>query len=87
MLRGDYVIIKISGNKIKDENQKNIDNNYYNGRKFGNFSLNIPLKIEGFTIKKEETNIKKKRWNLYINFPIRRNKNKRSIFTEKIINF
>ena len=60
MLRGDYIIIKISGNKIKDENQKNIDNNYYNGRKFGNFSLNIPLKIEGFTIKNEETKIEKK---------------------------
>ena len=60
MLRGDFIIIKISGNKIKDENQKNFDNNHFNERKFGRFSLNIPLKLKGFTIKNEETNIKKK---------------------------
>ena len=56
---GEYVIIKISGTKENEDNQENIESNFNNGRKFGNFSLTIPLKQEGFIIKNEQTKIEK----------------------------
>ena len=56
---GEYVIIKVSGTKENEDNKNNIESNFYNGRKFGQFSLNIPIRQEGFTIKNEETKIEK----------------------------
>ena len=49
---GQYTIIKINGKKEKDVNSE-ITNSFFNGREFGNFSLDIPVKQEDFVIKNE----------------------------------
>ena len=49
---GEYTIIKINGKKEKDVNSE-ITNSFFNGREFGNFSLDIPVKQEDFVIKNE----------------------------------
>ena len=60
ILKGEYVIIKIKGIKEEDEQQKNIENTFYNERKFGKFYLSIPLNQDGFTIKNAPPKIEKK---------------------------
>ena len=67
---GEYVIIKISGTKENEDNQENIESNFNNGRKFGNFSLTIPLKQEGFIIKNEQTKIEKNDGIFILSFPL-----------------
>ena len=47
---GEYTIIKIRGIKNKDTFPK-LEDNIYNNREFGEFSLEIPLKTEDFLIK------------------------------------
>ena len=51
---GEYTIIKINGRKEKDGNLEMENCNIYNGRDFGNFSVNIPIKQEDFVIKNEK---------------------------------
>ena len=51
---GEYTIIKINGIKEKDGNIDLENSNVYNGREFGNFSVNIPIKQEDFVIKNEQ---------------------------------
>ena len=43
---GEYTVIKISGNKIKDIEPKELKENIFNSREIGDFSLDIPLKSE-----------------------------------------
>ena len=59
ILKGEYIIIKIKGNKEEDEQIKNIENTFYNERKFGKFYLSIPLNQDGFTIKNAPPKIEK----------------------------
>ena len=59
-LIGEYVIIKIEGNKLEDDMSAKIENNIFNGREFGNFYLEIPIKQEDFYIKNESPIIDKK---------------------------
>ena len=51
---GEYTIIKINGIKEKDGNLDLENSNVYNGREYGNFSVNIPIKQEDFVIKNEQ---------------------------------
>ena len=51
---GEYTIIKINGIKEKDGNIDLENSNVYNGREYGNFSVNIPIKQEDFVIKNEQ---------------------------------
>ena len=50
---GEYTIIKINGRKEKDVNINMENNHIFNGREFGKFSLDIPIKQEDFVIKNE----------------------------------
>ena len=62
-LSGEYIIIKITGDKYKDEDEnENPELMSYNfdGREFGHFSLDIRLKQEDFYIKNESPKIEKK---------------------------
>lgn len=59
-LNGEYIVIKITGIKEKDEIIGNITNDLYNRREYGKFSLDIPLKQEDFYIKNEKPKIDKK---------------------------
>ena len=49
---GEYNTIKIFGSKINDLNITRGNNSFNNGREFGEFSLEIPIKQDGFVIKK-----------------------------------
>ena len=40
---GEYHIIKISGEKIKDKEPENIEENIFNMREYGHYSIEIPL--------------------------------------------
>ena len=57
---GEYIIIKLTGIKEKDEEPARIEDNIFNGREIGKFSLDIPLKYEDFIIKHEKPKIEKK---------------------------
>ena len=46
---GEYVFIHLNGCKYKEDDE-DIKSNLYNERKYGNFSLNIPIKQENFVI-------------------------------------
>ena len=46
---GEYVFIHLNGCKYIEDDE-DIENNLYNERKYGNFSLNIPIKQENFVI-------------------------------------
>ena len=41
---GEYIFIKISGKKERDEESSKIEDKIFNGREFGHFSLDIPIK-------------------------------------------
>ena len=58
-LNGEYIIIKIRGDKEKDMSVENVENNFYNGREFGKFSLDIPFKQDDFYLKNERPKILK----------------------------
>ena len=57
---GEYIIINLTGIKEKDEEPARIEDNIFNGREIGKFSLDIPLKYEDFIIKHEKPKIEKK---------------------------
>ena len=57
---GEYNIIKLNGTKKKDKEPEKLSDNIYNCREFGDYSLNIPLKIEDYLIKNQEYKIEKK---------------------------
>ena len=57
---GEYTIIKISGNKEKDKDPLKTGDNFFNGRENGEFSLDIPLKLENnYIIRNEKPKIVK----------------------------
>ena len=53
---GDETIISIRGNKNKDRQPKEPNYNLFNIREFGEFEVNIPLKVEEFKISKTRPN-------------------------------
>ena len=55
-----YNTIKIKGNKKKDKEPAKIEDNIFNTREFGDFSIDIPFKSEEFLFKNEEPEIKQK---------------------------
>jgi HSP20 family molecular chaperone IbpA len=52
--RGEYTIIPINGEKIKDNIPQKIEENLYTTREFGKFEVNIYLQTEKFSIKNEK---------------------------------
>ena len=48
---GENTMIKLQGNKKPDQSPKKLDDNLYNIREFGFYSIEIPLKTEDFMIK------------------------------------
>ena len=51
---GEYNTIIIFGSKVNDLNITRGNNSFNNGREFGEFSLEIPIKLDGFVIKNEK---------------------------------
>ena len=57
---GEYKVIKVVGNKKRDKEPEKLEDNIYNNREFGEFSLDIPLKNDDFLLKNENPNISAK---------------------------
>ena len=49
-VEGDETIITVTGKKVKDNSPKELKDNLFSMREFGNFELNIPLKVVDFKI-------------------------------------
>ena len=73
-LNGEYIVIKINGNKVFDEKSLKKGNVFYNGREYGKFSLDIPIKQENFIIKNERPIIQKEDGIFIIYYQIEVNK-------------
>ena len=67
---GEYKIIRLTGNKKKDKEPAKLEDNLFNSREFGTFSLDIPLKNEDFLIKNENPDITEKRGVLLLEFKL-----------------
>ncbi len=67
---GEYTIIKLFGEKIKDIEPKKLEENIYNNREFGNFFLDVPLKTEDYLVKNEEPKIIEKKGVLILEFKL-----------------
>jgi len=56
--RGENTIIQLSGSKNKDKEPEKLEDNLFNTREFGEFTVDIPLKTEDNKILNEEPKIK-----------------------------
>ena len=54
-------MIKLNGEKKKDKEPEKIEDNLFNSREIGNFSLDIPLKTDDFLLSNEEPKITDKK--------------------------
>ena len=54
----EYNVIKLTGEKIKDEEPKNLDENIINFRELGKFCLEIPLKTSEYNLYHKKPTVK-----------------------------
>ena len=73
---GEYVTIRIEGNKKKDKEPEDVKNNIYNNREIGDFSLDIGLKATEYTLKNEDPKISDKKGVFILEYTIEDNKKK-----------
>ena len=67
---GEYNIIKIKGEKKKDKEPVNKEENIFNTREDGKFSFEVPLKAEDYLLSNEEAEIKDKRGVFMVEFKL-----------------
>ena len=48
---GEYIIIRLNGEKMFDKEPKNSNDNIHTSREFGHFNLDVPLKKEDYNLK------------------------------------
>jgi HSP20 family molecular chaperone IbpA len=70
LFSGEYTIIRLKGNKKKDKEPAKIEENLYNSRELGKFTLDIPLKTEDFLVKNEQPVIEEKKGILILQFKL-----------------
>ena len=58
--RGDYIHLIVKGNKKKDKEPSNLDDNIFNKRKYGDFFLDIPINRE-YILKNEMPKVTEKK--------------------------
>ena len=71
---GEYKIIRLNGNKRKDKEPAKLEDNLFNSRESGFFSLDIPLKNEDFLIKNESPTYDEKKGVLIVEFKLEEKK-------------
>ena len=67
---GEYTIIKLNGNKERDKEPGNLEDNIFTNREFGLYNLDIPLKTEDYLIKNEKPEIVSKNGILILEFKL-----------------
>ena len=65
---GEYNIIKIKGEKKKDKEPVNKEENIFNTREDGKFSFEVPLKAEDYLLSNDEAKINDKKGVFMIEF-------------------
>jgi len=78
---GEYNVIKITGEKKKDKEPKELSQNIINKRELGQFSLNIYLKTDEYLLKDEEPSNDFKRGVFILEYNLAEKKNKKVIIT------
>ena len=73
---GEYTTIKLNGSKSKDKEPEELEQNIFNSREIGTFSLDIPLKTEEYLIKNELPKIEKKNGIFILSFKLEEKLNK-----------
>ena len=77
---GEYTIIKLKGAKKKDKEPEELEQNIFNSREIGNFSLDIPLITEEYLIKNELPKIGKKNGIFILSFKLEEKQSKVNIY-------
>ena len=77
-----YYIIRVNGTKKKDKFPEKLEDNIYNCREYGNFSLDIPINPDEFIIKNNSPKIYEKKGILFIEYELEE-KNKTSEYVIK----
>ena len=67
---GEYTTIILKGSKSKDKEPEELEQNIFNSREIGTFSLDIPLKTEEYLIKNELPKIEKKNGIFILSFKL-----------------
>ena len=77
-----FPIIKIKGSKNKDKKPEKIEDNIYNSREYGQFSLDIPFIGEDYSIKNEEPEIGEKHGIILIKYQLEKKLGKKAFNVE-----
>ena len=70
MHEGEFTFIRIFGNKRKDKEPEKSEDNLFNSREIGSFSLNIPLKTDEYLIKNEAPKYDEKKGIIILEFKL-----------------
>ena len=68
--QGNYNIIIIKGQKKLDKEPENIEDNIYTNREFGEFTIDIPLRISEYRLANEEPKFQRKEGITYIEYEL-----------------
>ena len=79
-VKGERTFIKLIGTKIKDKEPEELEQNLFNSREIGSFSLRIPLKTGEYLINNELPKIEKKNGVFILYFKLEEKQNKISLY-------
>ena len=72
--QGEYIYVKMEGNKKKDKEPAELKDNIYSNRELGEFSLSIPLMASEYNIKNEQPTITSSKGLFIVTYTIDENK-------------
>ena len=80
---GENTYINLKGEKKKDKEPEKIEDNLFNKREIGKFTLKIPFKTGEFLIKNEDPTITSKKGIIILEFKLDKVKNKITVFNQE----
>ena len=80
---GEYTIIKLLGEKKQDKDQDKIQTLFFNNRKKGKFSLELPIKTEDYMIKNEDPVFTSKKGLLMLEYSVEKKKEAKEFVCEE----
>ena len=82
---GEYTFIRLSGLKKRDKEPQNLEDNMFNSREMGFYTLDIPLKSDDFLIKGESPKIVEKKGVLMLEYQMEEKKEDKGFSVENEI--
>ena len=82
---GEYTFIRLSGLKKRDKEPANLEDNMFNSREMGFYTLDIPLKSDDFLIKGESPKIVEKKGVLMLEYQLEEKKEDKGFNVENEI--